>query len=252
MDVTLTVKRRLDGRLTLRVMAAYAPDMGGMLVTIGLSLIATTALVGQGYVDPTGISREGGTVVPAEEYPVFDRVVESKFLAASTRVVLIERQTATRVHPDLADPPTLQWFEEMQPFGGRLRPQLLRDFIAKNQQPSRLEDRFRFGVAVRFVTPEGLAEPDVRAPRRPKCERAGPLPTAWPAASPVIDRLAFSRVGFTLKTDEALVYVANERPDATGSGMLVWLGRRGLAWEILDTDVLWVARPDREEMSPRE
>ncbi len=226
--------------------------MGGALVTTGLSLIATTVLLGQGYVDPTGISREGGTLVPAEEYPVFDRVVESKFLTSSTRVVHIERRTTTRLLPDVADPPALPWFEEMQPFGGRLGPQLLRDFIAKNQQPSRLEGRFRFGVAVRFVTPEGLDEPEVRAPRRPEGERAWPIPTAWPIASPVIDRLAFSRVGFTLKTDQALVYVANERPDATGSGMLVWLGRHGLAWEILDTEVLWVAHPDRGESPPRE
>lgn len=190
--------------------------------------------------------------MPAEEYPVFDRVVESKFLTSSTRLVHIERRTTTRVLPDVADPPTIPWFEEMQPFGGRLGPQLVRDFIAKNQQPSRLEDRFRFGVAVRFVTPEGLTEPEVRVPRRPDGARAWLLATAWPAAPPVIDRLAFSRVGFTLKTDEALVYVANERPDATGSGMLVWLARRGLGWEILDTDVLWVARPDRGERPPRE
>lgn len=226
--------------------------MGDMLVTIGLSIIATTALAGQGYVDPTGISREGSTLVRAEEYPVFDRVVESKFLTSSTRVVHIERQTATRLTPDMVDPPTLHWFEKMQPFGGRLRPQLLRDFVAKNQHSSRLEDRFQFGVAVRFVTAEGRAEAEMRVPRHLEDGRAGSLPTARVAAVAVIDRLAFSRVGLCFESDEALVYVANERPDATGSGMLVWLSRRGPAWEIQDTDVLWVAGQDEEEMPPHE
>jgi len=43
---------------------------------------------------------------------------------------------------------------------------------------------------------------------------------------------------------EALAYVEEERPDGTGGGLLVRLHRRGKAWTITETDVLWVARTD--------
>ncbi len=60
-----------------------------------------------------------------------------------------------------------------------------------------------------------------------------------------LDRLAFSRVAWTLKEDQALVYVANERPDGTGAGFFYWLRRQGRDWNLLDTDVIWLAHPER-------
>ena len=62
-----------------------------------------------------------------------------------------------------------------------------------------------------------------------------------------IGLLRFSRVGFTRREVQALVYVEEERLDGTGGGFLVWMYRRGKVWTIADTEVLWMARPDEPE-----
>ena len=231
-------------------MAAYASFMRCGFVTVVGSLVILVGLSAQGYVESTGISREGGTRVPPEEYPVFDRIVESKFLTSATRVVVVERLTVTQLHPEVAEPPTHEWFTEVRPFAGRLRPDVVKDFVAKNQQPFRLEGRFQLPVAVRFVTRDGLAEPEVRNSPEATIERAGPVEVAPDGAPPIVNRLAFSRVAFNLRGTEALVYVSNERPDGTGAGFLLWLRRNGTQWAIAETEVLWVARQNMGEEGP--
>jgi hypothetical protein len=61
-------------------------------------------------------------------------------------------------------------------------------------------------------------------------------------APPVLERLAFSRVGRTFQQDQALVYVEQMRPDGTGAGFLVWFRREGRKWRIFDTEVIWTIR----------
>ncbi len=216
------------------------------------SLVASVGLPGLGFADPIEYSREGGARVSPEEYPVFDRVVESKFLTSQTRVVVIERSTVRSLHPDMPVPPTAQWFEDVQPFRGRLPSDAVLDFVVKNRESSRLEDRFRFGVSVRFVTPDGLAEPEVRLAPRDGGWRSWRLQEAPQPPGAFLDRLAFSRVGLTLRGDEALVYVANERPDGNGAGFLMWLQRRGAAWSVIETETLWVAHSTEGAPSTRE
>lgn len=195
----------------------------------------------------TGISREGGWLVPGEEYPVFDTVVESKFLTSATRVVVIERETATQLFPAAPTPMTQAWFEEWRPFEGRLPPELVRDFLVKSQRPARLEDRFAFGATVRFVTADGVPEPETRwrpAPSvRPRIRGA----QVTGGLSPILERLCLSRAAFDLRMTQALVYVAQERPDGTGAGILYWLRRDGGPWRVVEADVLWVVHPEGRE-----
>jgi hypothetical protein len=188
--------------------------------------------------------------VPFEEYPIYDRVVIDKFLTSQTELVLIERLTVTSPGPDW--PSTNRaLFEENNFFEGRLPPDLVTDFIKKNQQPSRLEGRFNFGVRYRFVSGQG-EEPEVSLMQIPVAfpfsnVRGALTPSAGPQSAPLtIGLLGFSRVGFNVKRDQALVYVGDNREDGTGAGFLLWLSRRGQAWEIADTDVLWIARPSEE------
>ena len=68
----------------------------------------------------------------------------------------------------------------------------------------------------------------------------------------IIDRLAFSRVGYTVRGDQALLYVANPRPDGTGAGFLLWFIRRQKIWELYDTEVVWVSRPEQKGSFGRE
>ena len=111
-----------------------------------------------------------------------------------------------------------------------------------------METRFGFGVRYRFVSGEGGPDAEtallvVPVVQRVEEERGAP---------DIIDRLAFSRVGFTLRGDQALLYVANPRPDGTGAGFLLWFVRQQKAWQLYDTEVVWVSRPEQKGPAGRE
>lgn len=176
-------------------------------------------------------------IVPVEDYALYDQVVTSKFLTNQTGLVLIERLTVSRLYPDQDVPTTIGLFDEHELFDRRLPPDLVRDFVYKNRQPVRLSAHFKFGVRYRFVAPEGIEEPEV----------ALALPAAWPLVGltqdlSLLGRLVFSRVAYTLRLDQALVYVEQHRPDGTGAGFLIWLQRQATTWSINDTEVLWSIR----------
>lgn len=178
--------------------------------------------------------------VPEEEYPIYDLVVQSKYLTSHTRLVLIERLTAVRKEKDERAYLSPEFLEEMAVFGGSLPAPLLDDFYFKLKTPSRLEGRFGFGVPYRFFSNGVPEDPEVSL---------APIPVEWrrvpvQEAPKTVGILRFSRVGFTPREDQALVYVEEERPDGTGGGILVRLQRNGKAWTITETEVLWMARID--------
>lgn len=217
-----------------------------VIVVVGLALLRPEAAIVFSAAAPEA---EQPQPVPAEEYPFYDLAVEEKFLTSRTRLVIIERMTAIRLHPEEPQLPTAAWFAEQEFFDGRLPKDLIRDFVAKAQRPARLDARFTFGVRYRFVSGEGVPDTEAAVPV---------LPVAWPVeeegegdALEILDRLAFSRVGLTLRGDQALLYVANQRPNATGAGFLFWFVRRQGRWEIYDTEVLWVAQPEQNPSGRR-
>ncbi len=179
--------------------------------------------------------------VPADDYPFYDLAVDAKFLTSQTRLIILERMTTTRLHPDQLLAPTVAWLAEQGWFDGRLPQDLIRDFVVRNQHPSRLDARFAFGVRYRFVSGDGLPETEaglsVIPASLPVQDLEGELDT--------VDRLAFSRVGRTMRGDQALLYVANPRRDGSGAGFLLWLQRRQAVWEVKDTEVVWVAQIER-------
>jgi hypothetical protein len=185
-------------------------------------------------------------VVPVEDYALYDRVVAIKFLTNETRLVLIERLTVSRLYPDQDVPTTIGLFDENELFDQRLPPDLVREFVFKNRQPARLSAHFNFGVRYRFVAPEGTEEPEVSVA----------IPAAWAPVGltqdiSLLGRLVFSRVAYTPRSDQALVYVEQHRPDETGVGFLVWLRRQAAAWFITDTEVLWSIRAAEEASESR-
>ena len=185
-------------------------------------------------------------VVPIEDYPLYDRVVTSKFLTSEMRLVLIERLTVSRLYPDQEVPTTIGLFEQNELFEGRLPPDLVREFVFKNRQPARMGAHFNFGLRYRFISPQGTEEPEVSL--------------ALPALRPpvgltqdpsLLGRLVFSRVAYTPRSDQALLYVEQHRPDGTGAGFLVWLRRPAAAWSIIDTEVLWSIHTSEETSESR-
>lgn len=185
------------------------------------------------------------TTVPLEDYAFYDQVITKKFLTSDTRMVVLERMTVSRLLPDRDGSLSIAFFREQGYFGGELPEELVRDFVGANREPSRLEGRFRFGVRYRFVSGNAIEEPEVASAVAVKHDWTMPV-----QAAPMLDRLAFSRVGRTLRNDQALLYVENPRPDGTGAGFLVWFRRQGGEWSIFDTEVVWTVRSQDAEEGP--
>jgi hypothetical protein len=179
--------------------------------------------------------------VLAEEYAIFVRVIEAKFLTSQTETVLIGRRTVTKLGPKDQDVPSRAYFSGRQLFEEVMAPELPTDFILRNARPSRLEARFTMDVRYRFVSDDGLVEePEVSLAPIPVS-----FPTIQPAqAPPTIGVLRFARVGFTQRRDQALVYAEEQRPDGTGTGMMMLLQWTSKGWEFVDTEVLWITRPE--------
>jgi len=187
---------------------------------------------------------EQSAPIPVEDYSLYDRIVTAKFLTSDTTLVVLERMTIARLIPNLDGPMTTAVFQEQGYFDGALPPDLVRDFIGVNHESARLEGRFQFGVRYRFVSGNTMEEPEVQS-AFPVGARV--RPTQVP---PILDRLAFSRVGRTLRNDQALVFVENTRPDGTGAGFLVWFRRQGREWNLYDTEVVWTVRPQDPDEGP--
>jgi hypothetical protein len=204
-----------------------------VVLLVGLSLRATLAAE----------EMPAASVIPVDDYALYDQVVRNKFLTSHTQLVVLERMTMSRLLPDQEGPMTMVFFREQGYFNGELPPDLVRDFVGVNQKPGRLEGRFRFGPRYRFVSGDSMEEPEVSIGVPVSVER----PTVIQNTA-VLDRLAFSRVGRTLRNDQALLYVENPRPDGTGTGFLVWFRKQAGDWTIFDTEVVWTVHHEEEGM----
>jgi hypothetical protein len=210
-----------------------------MALKQGMALVLLIAVLGAEVQAAAEPSQPKAPAVPVEEYPVYDRVVRSKFLTTGTTLVIIERMTTTQMMPDSPILPTVAFFEERAFFDSRLPRDLILDFLLKNRQPARLGNLFAFGAPYRFIASDGEPESEARL-------RGAPWgrPASLVQGADTIDRLAFSRVGFSPRLAQALVYVVNDRPDGSGAGFLIWLRKQGANWEIFDTEIVWTARSE--------
>ncbi|MCP9452042.1 MAG: hypothetical protein NNA23_05100 [Nitrospira sp.] len=207
--------------------------------------VVSGALVGGWWLGWPQNGACGGSVsdrdatVPAEDYPLYDQAVERLFVSSTAPLLLIERLTVGRLLPNQLDPVTVEWFLEQEYFGGRLPRELVRDFIHVNRVAARLEGRFRFGARYRFLSDGEVEEPEAFSARVVRIAHAGLFPSSA--------HVAFSRIGRTLRNDQALLYVEYVQPDGGGAGFLVWFERRGEDWTILETDVVWIIRDESGE-----
>jgi hypothetical protein len=226
---------RVSSGLTARAASRYAARMKSRGVAVMLVLCAGLFPCLLFAAE----ERPAAAVISAEDYGLYDQVIERTFLTSHTMLVLIERMTVARLSPDQTGPMTLGFFHDRNYFLGRLPQDLVRDFVGANREAGRLESRFQFGVRYRFVTGPSIEEPEVAAAVPVQDGRSKPA-----QALPVLERLAFSRVGRTFRNDQALLYVEQIRPDETGAGFLVWFHRKGREWTIFDTEVVWTIRAE--------
>jgi hypothetical protein len=205
----------------------------GFLGQLSVIAIVTGLLFNAQAAVPTNDSAEDFQLVPPEDYAIYDRIIQAKFLTSDTTLVLIRRLTATRLGPEEV-PFQRQFFEENRFFEGTLPPSLITEFLTGTRRPSRLQPKLNVGVRYRLVS-------DFNA----DVEEAGLVlrPAAWTAAGadPRI-RLEFSRVAYAPTENLALVYVGNYRSDGTGAGFFMVLQPQQSGWEIQDTEVVWMMR----------
>ena len=177
-------------------------------------------------------SPEDLQLVPSQDYAIYDRIIQAKFLTSDTTLVLIRRLTATRLGPEDV-PFRRQFFEENRFFDGTLPPSLIAEFLNGTRRPSRLQPKLNFGVGYRLVS-------DFSA----DIEEAGLVmrPAAWTAGADTSIRLEVSRVAYAPKENLALVYVGNYRSDGTGAGFFIVLRPQPSGWDIQDTEVVWMMR----------
>lgn len=172
-------------------------------------------------------------VVPSEDYAIYDRIIQAKFLTSETELVLIRRLTATRIGPEEV-PFRRQFFDENQFFEGRLPPVLIAAFLDVTRRPSRVQPKLNVGVRYRLVSDFNADIEEARMMLRPAALTVD-------GVDPRI-RLEFSRVAYALNEHVALVYVGNYRSDGTGAGFFIVLQRQQSGWEIQDTEVVWMMR----------
>lgn len=214
--------------MRLRMLGPY-----GLLCQLSVIAIVTGLLVNAQAPALADEPAEELQLVPSEDYAIYDRIIQAKFLTSDTTLVLIRRLTATRIGPEEV-PFRRQFFEENQFFEGTLPPTLIAEFLIGTRRPSRLQPKLNVGVRYRLVS-------DFNA----DTEEAGLMfhPAAWTAAGvdPRI-QLEFSRVAYERNENLALVYVGNYRSDGTGAGFFMVLQPQPSGWEIQDTEVVWTMR----------
>lgn len=223
--------------LTLRDRAFILVLMRRNLTHAMVVIAAPFFLIGVGLsVDMSVLSLPASArveMVGDEEYPIYDRVVQAKFLTSDTTLVKIAHMTVTRL-VDEDDPPGPDVLGRPDLFDGDLPPALVRDFRAKLGHSRQLERKFSFGARYRLVSDQDGDADEVSL---------NYAPAAWRPADydGSVIMLEFSRVAFTPMKDHALVYVGNHRSDGTGAGFMVLFVKHDGAWQIAETEVVWAA-----------
>src|SRR5690348_13423539 len=216
-------------RLTASVRPRYSETMRYKAQVCVLSVLLSAFVPDEASAVPAESAQDR---VPTEDYPLYDLIVDEKFLTPETKLVLVERSTLTRLHPEQQGAVRLETFQEYEIFDGRLPAEVVRDFSFKNQTPSRFEGRFGFGVRYRFVTDGGTEQQETSLAPMPVAQGAARFVQEESLDEPpaVLDRLSFSRAAYTFARDQAFIYVEYNRPDGSGAGFAVWLQQSGTRW----------------------
>ena len=87
-----------------------------------LSVLLSAFVIVQASIGSAEPAPDSPAPVPTEDYPLYDLIVDEKFLTPETKLVLLDRATVTRLHPEQQGPLRIQTFNEYEIFDGRLPP----------------------------------------------------------------------------------------------------------------------------------
>ena len=96
----------------------------GLLRQLSVIAMVTGLLFNAQATVPADDSAEDVQLVSSEDYAIYDRIIQTKFLTSDTTLVLIRRLTATRLGPEEV-PFRRQFFEENEFFEGTLPQSLI-------------------------------------------------------------------------------------------------------------------------------
>ncbi len=158
-----------------------------------------------------------GDVADTEEYMVYNAIISSDFVQASTELVTIENQTGL----GLLDATDVR--KDTRPKGFEISNETWNDFITKNSSSSKLGNAFT------------LSKPYVLFDLTDMVDMNLELSGANIHYTPFLE---FSRVGLNWQKDEAVVHVGltilgrSKRPIGFGQGFYFWLRKLNGVWKI--------------------
>lgn len=169
--------------------------------------------------------------VTAEEYAVYQAIIEWGFLTESVTLIVIRDHTAAGILVEESlDEQRVQYIRENM--GSALEAETLKDFLVKNEESRKLEKRFPIGAQCVLISEAELTE------IFEKGEGWDQFYATYPNSQ---GTMTLSRVGFNAIMDQALAYVGNQAHYLAGIGYYVLLAKEEDAWVVKKTAVAWIS-----------
>jgi hypothetical protein len=155
-----------------------------------------------------------GDIADLEEYTVYNAIISSDFVDASTELVVIDSHTSLGL---------LDVTEMQRPWKFEISDEAWNNFAVKNKLSSKLGNVFTLSKPYVFFDPANIVDFN------------------WELSKANIHYtpfLEFSRVGFNSQKDEAIVHVgiemlgASKTPIGFGEGHYIWLRKIDGIWKI--------------------
>lgn len=180
---------------------------------------------------------ETESIQDSEEYAVYSAVLNSEYASSAVQQFVITAETSSKTKP--------AFFGFI---GGLTRtgaswpetdPETKSDFNAKQEKACRLERKFDLKAKYVLVTSEQLHGVFVTDANGKIDEDSWkPFYRLYPGAPGII---AFTRVGFNARKDQALVYVVHQSGLVGGSGRFFVLSKRDKIWEVQKQVLIWLS-----------
>jgi hypothetical protein len=175
-------------------------------------------------------SKTPPTSAVADEYAVYEAVIESLYLTEDTELIVIRDRTATDVSPNESLDSEVEYIREE--LGTAIELETLDDYRAKNRGSHRLDAVLSLDVPCVLLSEAELVE---------IFEQGGGWNQFYKIYPNSQGMMTLSRVGFDAQIDQALVYIGNQADYKAGRGYFVLLTKKGGVWTIDDIVIAWIS-----------
>ncbi len=174
--------------------------------------------------------RTAPTSAVADEYAVYEAVIESLYLAEDIELIVIKNWTATSVSPGESSDTEAEYIREK--FGTAIELETLNDYSAKNKRSYQLDQDISLDVPYVLLSEAELTK---------IFEREGSWDRFYEIYPNSQGIMTLSRVGFNTQIDQALVYIGNQADYLAGRGYYVLLTKKGDVWTVDSMILAWIS-----------